>query len=242
MGVSMFQEYAELEKFDPRLRRIAKAAGQQGLSMRGVAKAAGLAPSTCSQVFNISAKPRWKTIDRLSRAVGLSPMRLRAELDEMEAADYMAVGQSLIRAARELKYVVPNAQAMQRFSDALKTAANDILKRSLRAYVIAGGFDGSAAEGSDGVDSAVRAFAEEFKSCGFDLLGLLQVGNDYNLWMIATELRHLDLKPSEVKAVLASILGHLHKRDSTRAEAQLAYLRNARFAVDASCIPEEGFI
>jgi hypothetical protein len=199
------------------LKRIAGAAMQRGLSVRGLAKLTTRHESTIRGVFE-KDDPQRRTIDALAVAVGIDSIRLHAELGDMNDAERTQMLSEVIRRVRlsDAFSISPRAAA-ERFTDAFRSAEPSAQNAALGAFVLAevkapprtedllaealAEIDGAKDETAEAPEAgqysyadllgttALRRFAEALGANGASLLSLFREWEprDAALWTIAND-------------------------------------------------------
>jgi Helix-turn-helix domain len=134
---TVFEEYLHTVRH-PALRKIAEAAGQRGFSVRQLARLAGRDEASIRRTFDADRTPQRTTIDAFARAVGIDPLRLHAELDDLGDGQR---GQILGEVIRRIRFsdafsVAPGVAAEQ-FMHAFRASEALAQNAAARAFVLA---------------------------------------------------------------------------------------------------------
>jgi AraC-like DNA-binding protein len=215
-----FAEYLEGLRH-PALRRIAEAALRHGFSVRRLASVAGRDEASVRRTFDADRTPQRTTIDALARAVGLYPVRLHAELDDLTSDETESAFNEAMRFARLVTFKVPNEAAIERLVNAYRAVSPQARNEGARAWVLAGD--------ERSTEQRLLRFIEALNPAdSSELLAFFpeRAGGDAMLWMIASYYRDLGFDDDEVRRLLSPTLKALRRRDHTRLDAMLELARN----------------
>lgn len=248
----MFEDYLETVRH-PALRLIAKEASRRGLSVRRLAQLAGRDDASVRRTFDVDTNPQRRTIDALARAVGIDPIRLHAELGDMNDAECKEVFSQVINRVRVSDaFAVAPIEAATRFTHAFCSAVPQAQNAAVRAFVLAevkapaltadllaeamaeiAGAESQEASAYSYQDlfrtTALKRFAEALGEHGTSLLSLFREWEpcDAALWMIANDFSlYLGFSHDEVRRCMAPAIALLRKRNDARLPDMLAYARH----------------